>query len=537
MSDRRAPVVVVGLGPVGATAALLLARAGVPVVAIDRDAEVYPHPRAVALDDDALRVLQRAGVRDGDGLDLLAGGTVRIRGRDGRPLVALGPPPTTTGHPGLAFFRQPQLEASLRERLRAEPLVDLRLGTTVEGLVTAGGAGDDAVLRIAGPVHASDLRASWVLACDGGRSTLRAAIGSRLRGGTSASRWLVIDTDAPEGGGDRAAHDTGRPDRGAADDPARPPAGPAPEAADFEFVADPRGPWVHGPLAGGAHRWEVLLDGRAEDERARLEDPEAARALLARRVGAPVPPVRRAAVYAFHARVADRWRVGRVLLLGDAAHLAPPFAGQGLCAGLRDAGAASWRVAEAWHGRAADRLLDAYVAERRLHVLRTTALAVALGVVVEARRPRLAAVRDAVLARAASAGPVRRWIARGGWRPPSTVRRGTVATDRALRHRAGEVLPQPVVAGSLLDDVLPAGWVLLGADVPGPLAGLAGATAVPFPGVDDDGALRRWVAPATVALVRPDRVVFGTASSAGVEALVRHAATASGAGVPGPEPR
>lgn len=523
-------MVVVGLGPVGATAALLLARAGVRVVAIDRDAEVYPHPRAVALDDDALRVLQRAGLRDGDGLDVLAGGTVRIRGRGGRPLVALGPPPTTTGHPGLAFFRQPQLEAALRARLRAEPLVDLRLGTTVEGLVTTGGDGRDAVLRVAGTARTSELRASWVLACDGGRSSLRAAIGSRLRGRTSASRWLVIDTDAPEDQGrqDHAPRDRGPKDEGTEGQ------GPG----DFEFVADPRGPWVHGPLPGGAHRWEVLLDGCADDERARLERPDVARDLLARRVGAPVPPVRRAAVYAFHARVADRWRAGRVLLLGDAAHLAPPFAGQGLCAGLRDAGAATWRVAEAWHGRAGDRLLDSYRAERRPHVLRTTALAVALGAVVEARRPRLATVRDEVLVRAAAAAPVRRWIARGGWRPPSTVRRGLVATDRALRHRAGEVLPQPTVAGAPLDDVLPDGWVLLGADVRGAVAGLPGVTAVPFAGVDGGGTLRRWAVPGAVVLVRPDRVVFGTASSDRVDALARHAAATSAFrnDAPGPAP-
>jgi 3-(3-hydroxy-phenyl)propionate hydroxylase len=265
-------VVVVGLGPVGATIALLVARAGAPVVALERDAEPYPHPRAVALDDDALRVLQAAGVRDGDGLELLPGGTVRIRGRGARPLVELGPPPTTTGHPGLAFFRQPHLEEVLRERLAAEPLVDVRLGTTVLGVASPGGPGRDAVLRVAGPDgEAGDLRASWVLACDGGRSGIRAALGVRLRGATSPSRWLVVDTDAP------AADET-----------------PSFVPGDFEFGADPSGPWVHGPLPGGAHRWEFLLDRRMDA--GPLADPAVARALLARRLGEPVPVVRRAGV-------------------------------------------------------------------------------------------------------------------------------------------------------------------------------------------------------------------------------------------------
>lgn len=531
----RAPVVVVGLGPVGATVALLIARAGAPVVALERDAELYPHPRAVALDDDALRVLQAAGVRDGDGLDLLPGGTVRIRGRRGRRLVELGPPPTTTGHPGLAFFRQPQLERTLRQRLEAEPLVDVRLGTTVLGVPSPGGAGRDAVLRVAGPdVVPSDLRASWVLACDGGRSPIRAALGIRLRGATSPSRWLVVDTDAP-----------------AAD------AVPTFVPGDFEFGADPAGPWVHGPLPGGAHRWEFLLDRRVDA--GPLADPAVARALLARRLGGPVPVVRRSAVYAFHARIAGRVRVGRVLLLGDAAHLAPPFAGQGLCAGLRDAGNVGWKVAAAWHGTAREDLLDSYARERRPHVLATTVLAWALGLVVELRRPRGAALRDAVLGRLAATGPVRSWIDRGAWRPPGTLRRGLVARDRRFRRRAGEPLPQPTVrvpdetgasdASSLpLDDALPAGWVLLGADRPvaaeprtsgagtppatGGPSTVGGITGVPWdalPGVD---AVREWVAPASVVLVRPDRVVFGTAATQDAAELVRTAAASAAFGGP-----
>lgn len=564
----RAPVVVVGLGPVGATAALLVARAGVPVVAIERDAAVYPHPRAVALDDDALRVLQAAGIRDGDGLDLLPGGTVRIRGRGGRPLVALGPPPTTTGHPGLAFFRQPQLERTLRERLEAEPLVDLRLGTTVLGVPTPGGDQHEAVLRVRRPDGTEDdLRAAWVLACDGGRSPIRTALGIRLRGTTSPSRWLVVDTDAPGGG------------------PGAPTADVSFAVDDFEFGADPRGPWVHGPLPEGAHRWEFLL--AASTDASRIADPAVVRALLARRLaGRPVPAVHRAAVYAFHARVAGRWRVGRMLLLGDAAHLAPPFAGQGLCAGLRDAGNVAWKVAAAWHGTAGAALLDTYAAERRPHLLRTTALAVALGVVVELRRPRAAALRDIVLRRVATTRAIRRWIDRGGWRPPGTLRRGVVATGRRYRHRAGESLPQPLVprpGGGApvdrptppappvphppgdepvdrpwppgakesparreprrdvvpLDDVLPVGWVLIadapdrieaGPRDPGDADALHPITCV---NVADAG-LRRWIGPATAALVRPDRVVFGTASAADVPGLLEAAGRWTAAGRPRP---
>jgi 3-(3-hydroxy-phenyl)propionate hydroxylase len=529
------PVVVVGLGPVGATVALLLAGQGVRVVAVERDEAVYPHPRAVALDDEALRVLHAAGALDG--LGLRGGDTVRLRGADGRPLVELPPPPTTTGHPALAFFRQPELEGLLRARLAVEPLVEVRLGAEVAEVRQHRRGATVVVRRADGSGGEQALRASYVLACDGGRSAIRRGLGIRLVGRTSGQRWLVVDTAAPvPPPGPVAPPEPASP---GAPVPPRAPGAGAFAADDFEFVCDPRRPWVHGPLPGGEHRWEFLV-GPGEDAAA-VERSGVVAELLGARLGGPAPAVRRAAVYVFHARVAARWRVGRVLLLGDAAHMAPPFAGQGLGAGLRDAHNLAWKVAAVVHGQAADALLDSYAAERGPHVVRMTALAEALGAVVQLRRGRAARVRDGVMRGLVRRPRVQDWIARGGWKPPSTLRRGIVASG-VHGWRAGEPLPQapgapPVGPGWSWaggGSVAPAGSAIPGTATVsaidpgrGPGAGAApdldpGAN----PGPDPDVAA--WLAPAHVALVRPDGVVFGTAARGGEGALRRAAEAAVG---------
>lgn len=506
-----APVVVVGLGPVGATVALLLARHGVRVLAVERDLEPYPHPRAVALDDAALRVLQATGVLRAPGIALRRGGTVRLQDGEGRPLVELPAVEGTLGHPALTFFRQPELERALRARLAEEDGVELLLGTEVVGL-RQDGDGATLVLRD-DEDGVREQRAAWVLACDGGRSGLRRALGVRLRGLTSPRRWLVADTDDPEDG--RA---------------------PDPEARGaFVFACDPRRPWVHGPLPGGAHRWELLL-GPGEDA-AGIERPAVVARLLRDRAQGASPVVRRAAVYAFHARVALRWRTGRVLLLGDAAHLAPPFAGQGLGAGLRDAHNVAWKLADVVVGRAPETLLGTYARERLPHVLRTTTLALGLGGVVQLRRPRAARARDVVLRGLGRVAPVRAWIARGGWRVPERVG-GPLRARGALGGRAGEPAPQPSLlradgSTAALDDVLGPGWHLLSTRGD-PLAstdaatralaralGITATTLGARGAGDDGGTVAAWIAPCEVVLLRPDRVAFGTAGAGCGGTLVR----------------
>ena len=255
--------------------------------------------------------------------------------------------PRTNGFSGLSFFHQPTLEAGLASLLTCE----VRRGTAVTGFAQDGSG----VTVSLGPER---LRASWLVGCDGAGSTVRSLAGIAWRGRDLPHRWHVVD----------CAGDAGRP--------------------GFTYACDPAMPTVDMPMPGG-HRWEFLLrDGSSPP---------------------PVPlPVVRATDYTYGTRHASRWLSGRVLLAGDAAHTMPPFAGQGLGAGLRDA----WALGELLPaGRASE-----YEPLRLPHVREMTRLSLLVGGVLQARRGT--AVRDALLRSAFRAPGLGPWLGRGGPRRP-----------------------------------------------------------------------------------------------------------------------
>lgn len=508
-----AAVAVVGLGPVGATLTLLLARSGVETVVIEREPEVSPLSRAVALDDEALRVLQAAGLQPSG----LTQRPVRVRSRHGRTLLDLPPRLSSNGHPALAFFHQPDVERELRARLRRQPNVTLLLDHELERFEDRG---DRVELIVHDRTSATSrsLTVAWLLAADGARSTVRRQLGIRLRGITFARRWLVVDTR--------------RPDLG-------------PEAP-FEFICDPRRPTVAAPLPGGRRRWEfMLLPG---EEPAEMEQEHQVRRLLSGVTDAAAVEVLRATAYTFHARGAKHWRRGRVLLAGDAAHLSPPFAGQGVSAGLGDAHGLAWRIAMVTREAAHPRLLDSYEAERRRHVTKLVTLSSALGVLIQSRSPTTAAVRDVALRALWAVPPVRTWATRGGWKPPARYPHGFILAGGG--SRAGAQIPQPLVHQESseprrLDDVLGPHFAVIavGIDLTTALDGHARdiaaragvqlvqigrspATGAPE-GVtvlfDDDRVLQHWLADSRtpILLVRPDRHLYAATSAADATAAVR----------------
>ena len=353
-------VLVVGCGPVGALLAARLGAAGQRVLVVDRSAEVHPLPRAVAADDEVQELLARTapGLLDGALLDV----PVRFLGRDGRPVGQLRFPAGTGGRPGLALFHQPTLERRLRAQLATLPTVELRLGTGLASWEQDAG-GVTAALD-----DGSTVRAGWLVGCDGASSSVRTAAGIGWRG-RDLRRWLVVDV-----------------------------AGRVEGADGFTYSCDPARPSVDMPLPGG-HRWEWQL--------APGEDAFDPRPLLP-----PGADVVRETTYRYGARRAERWRSGRVLLAGDAAHTMPPFAGQGLGAGFRDA----WAL-----GRLLPRgEVDRYEPLRAPHVAAMTRLSLFLGAVLETGSRPAAAVRDGVLRAAFRAPVLGGWLGRGGPRDSSS---------------------------------------------------------------------------------------------------------------------
>lgn len=524
MSDTDR-VVVVGLGPVGAVTALLLGKAGIPTLVLERAAGIFPHGRAVALDEEALRVLQAAGLRKTDLPEMLAQVPVTFRGRHGQPLLQPPAPKSLAGHPSLVFFHQPDLEQRLRSALQTQSCVQVLLEHEVERC-------EQGVHGVA--ITARDLRsgegkhfeAGWVIACDGASSRIRREAGIRLRGVTSGRRWLVVDTRLPTR-------------------PARP---------SFEFLCDPRRPTVSASLPGRRHRWEfMLLPGEDGGE---MEEPETIRALVGEHAAFEDHELLHGNVYTFHARVADRWRKGRLLLAGDAAHLSPPFAGQGLSTGLRDAHNLAWKLSAVIEQRAAPALLDSYEIERRPHAVRLISLALVLGALIQVKNRAVAVVRDLALGAVLDVPPLRRHFDRGGWKPSSRYRRGLVSHRRRRRRIEGAQLPQPhvfTVDGSEwpLDNLLGGHFALIGwevdpaASLPSdcrPILATLPATLVhAAPSiaslrdsttgvavVDTTGSLERWFdrAGARFALVRPDRHVYAAFGTSEARAVLRELARA-----------
>ncbi|MFF3941065.1 bifunctional 3-(3-hydroxy-phenyl)propionate/3-hydroxycinnamic acid hydroxylase MhpA [Streptomyces phaeofaciens] len=432
---ESADVVIVGYGPVGAMVANLLGQAGIRTIVFERDVEPHSMPRAGATDDEVLRVFQAAGLAD-QLLPLLdLGQSTQFRSARNDPLVTMRPRGGRNGFPKLAFFYQPDLERVLHEGIARYPHVTVRMGVRVEGLHED----DDGVTVWArGGAHGRQTatRARYVVACDGGRSTVRNLRRIEFTGSTYAQPWLVVDAELEA---------------------------PLTDVTSFQFIGDPDRPAVTLPLPGTHHRWEfMVLPGEDRTEFATVEN---ARRLISPWVDPDRITILRHIVYTFHARTAARWRSGRVLLAGDAAHLMPPFAGQGLSSGLRDAHNLAWKLAAVIADDADPSLLDSYETERRPHVTRMTWLTRFSGAMVQTRHRRVAMVRDAILTKMARLP----YFTEGRFKPDLRYSSGAFETS-PRRAGAGHAFPQPTVRTSEgrmvpLDDLIGSGWALIGRDL------------------------------------------------------------------------
>ena len=462
-------LLVVGLGPVGDVLAALARLHGLTVIAIDREPDQHHLPRAAVFDDEVMRIFQMTGVAD----RLLPFCRVpdNYQFLSAQREVLLNFPITAAGSLGWAktyAMHQPAIERVLRQRL-VEVGVQTRLGVTFEGLTQD----EQAVLITVRDRSGLDaIRARYVVGCDGASSSVREASGITLIDYGFDERWLVLDTIID--GSD-----------------------PLPLVA--QQICDPDRPVTHFGMSGNRYRWEFML--KPEETPERILSDDVIRSLLAPWKCVDRLEIERKAVYHFHALIAQQWQRGRVLLAGDAAHQMPPFAGQGMCSGIRDAANLVWKLAAVIRG-APEKLLDSYEAERSPHVRTIIETSIAMGKIVCMIDRDAAAARDREMLARRVAGEQQVSLEY----PP--LHGGLLRDDPA----SGTLLPQPLAA-ERLDTLLGCNAALIGRDLP-----TCDTPGLVMLDLDEPSlasfapALDIWLETlgTSAALARPDRHIFGT---------------------------
>jgi 3-(3-hydroxy-phenyl)propionate hydroxylase len=490
-------VAVVGYGPTGVTAANLLGAMGLRVLVVERDESIYARARAISTDEEILLIWQRIGLAERLKQDMLADKQIDFVDDQGRSFLSFAPKSRGSGHPPQLFIYQPALEQTLREGVRRYPNVEVLLRHEC--------------LRVRQDEHGVELmlvdlrtetikrpRASYVIAADGGSSPIRAQLGVGFEGRTYEDRWVVIDTKVVN---EWPTHDR------------------------LRFHCDPARPAVDCPTPLGHHRWEFpVLPG--EDEKELVTDAAVWRLLNKQGITENQVRILRAVVYNHHVRFAARWRIGRVFLAGDAAHVMPPWIGQGMAAGVRDAANLCWKIAAVLDGSLPEAVLDSYEAERQPHVREVTSRAVFFGRVITERRPLVTALRNPAFRVAMMLPAVGSYLRDAKWFPDAYYPNGFLSTPR--RAAVGHRPPQPFVLDGngerqRLDDVLGSRWVLLSAadtGAPQPRWADAGVETItigrPASGadvIDLDDVLTAWMRRrnAGVLALRPDGFVYAAA--------------------------
>jgi 3-(3-hydroxy-phenyl)propionate hydroxylase len=509
-------LIIVGMGPVGATAANLAGLWGLKTLALDKADSVYENPRAMGFDQEVMRAFDNIGLAEAIAPYVMPYRASHYLNTQARLIkrIDAAKPPHALGWAPNYVFSQPPVERALRANIAAFPQVSVELGSEVLAVETQGELTQVQVRDRDGQVRS--LSAGYVLACDGGTSPIRGRLKLRMQDLVFDEPWLVVDVLLKEGAGESL-----------------------PETNVQYCEVERPSTFVVGP--GRHRRWEFMIN--PGETPADISRPESIKRLISRWLDADDYDIWRASAYRFHALVLEQWRSERIFFLGDAAHMTPPFLAQGMCQGIRDAMGLIWKLALVHRGLADQALLDTYQQERAAHVRQTTEVAKAFGLIICERDPAKAAERD------------QRLLQDMHGTPEGTVRQSLIPGLKSGfiddQAPAGELFPQPLVvnregvqglldgftgqslrlviaadfdAQALLEQVqkslegsrLPFAVVRLVATRPGPRAGKEDYHEL-------DGILERWMNEhdCKVVIARPDHYVYGgTRSSEGALALL-----------------
>jgi 3-(3-hydroxy-phenyl)propionate hydroxylase len=484
-------VAIVGYGPVGGVLANLLGQAGISTLVLDREAGVYPLPRAVHFDGEVMRILEAIGLKSKvqaisrtgiKGMHFVNANQETLLIRAGS--AELGPHGCANNY----YFNQPDLDALLRDGASRFPNVDVLLQHEVTDVVTH----DGHVQVIAGRMDQGvrrtiSLQAKYVVGCDGARSMVRRTIGSTQKDLGLHQEWLVFDVILTQD---------------------------VPALADHTVqLCDPARPMTYCCISATRRRWEIML--MPGDDPIEMVKPANLWSLVSRWGVSPnVADIERAVIYTFHSVVARGWRSGRLLIAGDAAHQMPPFLGQGMCSGLRDVANLAWKLKAVIQNNADDALLDSYEVERAPHVNAFIDLAVRLGDIIQTTDETKARERDKKFLSAKNGQP-EVFV----FPAPHLGQVTGVSVLHGEDELVGQIFPQPLLStGQRLDALVQQRFAVLIRQTLLDEVGDASLLAWQQSNVAviADAALLPWLdgQGLDAVVIRPDRYIYGVAKNA-----------------------
>lgn len=511
-------LIIVGYGPSGVTAANLAAMQGLRIAIVEKDTDVFPRQRAISCDDEVMRVFQSIGLVGPIRATMHEGVTSKFVTSKGKEILSLASSITHNGYHQRNFFHQPHLEGELRKGiLRYPELVDLFLGHEA---VAVENSQDTATVIIKSTIDGTDvaLEGKYVFACDGGSSTIRKSLGIKMEGTSLPDPWFDVQGETLQ---------------------------PMQGTPYFKFICDPKRPGVDCPCPGGMHRFEWRIN-KGDDVKEMSAKVWSVINDLARK-GSGNPSlqvneenldVKRTWQYTFHVRRATQWRMGRVFLLGDAAHIMPAFAGAGMASAIRDTFNLVWKVKAVIDGRASESLLDTYEEEREPHAAAITKYAEKLGKIVQVKNPVLASLRNSYYRTIRHIPGLKSYTNSMKGKPVPGFQSGFVARPNRQKTPVGRTFPNYDVGTEngrmLIDDYLGQDLCILGLNAdprtllsPSEVSAWeawgarfirirTGTLVVGHDEVGDPvGRLWEWFQKnnnAQLAIVRPDRIVYGVDS-------------------------
>lgn len=420
-------VAILGAGPVGLTLANYLSKQGVQVTVIEQLDQLIDYPRAIGIDDEALRTIQSLGLVEQVLPHTTPNHAMRFLTPKGHCFADIQPLTREFGFSRRNAFIQPQVDNVLLQGLKQYPQTQVLFSRQ---LTEFSQDAQSVTLKIQNKQGQNEVvKAQYLIACDGGNSVVRRTINIGFDGKTAPNQWIVIDIE---------------------NDPLATP--------HIYLCCDPVRPYVSAALPHGIRRFEfMVMPGETQEE---LSKPENINKLLAKVLpNTQNIEVIRQRVYTHNARIADKFRVDRILLAGDAAHIMPVWQGQGYNSGMRDAFNLGWKMALVVKGKAGPELLDSYQIERKDHAKAMIDLSVMAGHVLAPPKKWQGFVRDGIAYALNYIKPIKQYLLEMRFKPMPQYHDGVLIQNKLKNSPVGKMFIQPkveLVSGEqvLLDEII-----------------------------------------------------------------------------------